>query len=112
MGSKFLGIARQFIHFIELLVPAHKVQADLHGFPLIITLDANDARVEPAARLPTARVDLRGNLASASRGAAAPSRHRRDSFPSDEVVGGFFSILRPFGPRRDLMPRAGLRLPL
>ena len=28
-----------------------------------------------------------------------PSRHRRDSFPSDEVVGGFFSILRPFGPR-------------
>mmetsp|Transcript_7469 Transcript_7469/g.20805 ORF Transcript_7469/g.20805 Transcript_7469/m.20805 type:complete len:200 (+) Transcript_7469:564-1163(+) len=58
MRSKFLGIARQFIHFIELLVPAHEVQADLHGFPLIITLDANDARVEPAARLPTARVDL------------------------------------------------------
>ena len=27
---------------------------------------------------------------SASRGAAVPSRHRRDSFPSDEVVGGFF----------------------
>ena len=27
---------------------------------------------------------------SASRGAAAPSRHRCDSFPSDEVVGGFF----------------------
>ena len=27
---------------------------------------------------------------SASRGAAAPSRHRRDSCPSDEVVGGFF----------------------
>ena len=44
----------------------------------------------------------------ASRGAAAPSRHRRDSYPSDEVVGGFFSILRPFGPRRaTAMPRAG-----
>ena len=27
---------------------------------------------------------------SASRGAAAPSRHRGDSCPSDEVVGGFF----------------------
>ena len=27
---------------------------------------------------------------SASRGAAAPSRHRRDSCPPDEVVGGFF----------------------
>ena len=27
---------------------------------------------------------------SASRGAAAPSRRRRDSCPSDEVVGGFF----------------------
>ena len=29
-------------------------------------------------------------LISASRGAAVPSRHRRDSCPSDEVVGGFF----------------------
>ena len=29
-------------------------------------------------------------MISASRGAAAPSRHRRDSCPSDEVVGGFF----------------------
>jgi hypothetical protein len=27
---------------------------------------------------------------SASRGAAVPSRRRRDSYPSDEVVGGFF----------------------
>ena len=27
---------------------------------------------------------------SASRGAAAPSRHRRDSCPSHEVVGGLF----------------------
>jgi hypothetical protein len=46
----------------------------------------------------------------ASRGAAAPSRHRRDSYPSDEVVGGFFSILRPFGPRRaTAMLRAGRR---
>ena len=71
-------------------MPAHKVQADLDSFPLIITLDANDSSIKPAARLPTARVDLRGNLASASRGAAAPSRHRRDSFPSDEVVGGLF----------------------
>ena len=33
---------------------------------------------------------------SASRGAAAPSRHRRDSCPSDEVVGGFFF---EFGPK-------------
>ena len=29
-------------------------------------------------------------MISASRGAAAPSRHRRDSCPSDEVVGGLF----------------------
>ena len=27
---------------------------------------------------------------SAARGAAAVSRRRRDSFPSDEIVGGFF----------------------
>ena len=32
---------------------------------------------------------MRGAI-SASRGAAAPSRHRRDSCPSDEVVGGLF----------------------
>ena len=34
--------------------------------------------------------DLQVGLISASRGAAAPSRHRRDSCPSDEVVGGLF----------------------
>ena len=58
MRSKFLGIARQFIHLIELLVPAHEVQADLHGFPLIITLDGYHARVEPTTCLAAARVDL------------------------------------------------------
>ena len=31
-----------------------------------------------------------GSAISASRGAAVPSRHLRDSRPSDEVVGGFF----------------------
>ena len=36
-------------------------------------------------------------LISASRGAAAPSRHRRDSCSSDEVVGGLWS---EFGPLR------------
>ena len=30
-----------------------------------------------------------GSLISASRRVEAPSRHRRDSCPSDEVVGGF-----------------------
>ena len=38
-------------------------------------------------------VDFKTNGAkyvSASRGAAAPSRHRRDSFPSHNEVGGFF----------------------
>ena len=35
-------------------------------------------------------------LISASRGAAAPSRHRCDSFPSDKVVGGFFFDFEPF----------------
>ena len=29
-----------------------------------------------------------------------PSRHRRDSCPSDEVMGVLFSSSRPFGPRR------------
>ena len=38
---------------------------------------------------------------SASRGAAVPSRHRRDSCPSDEVVGGFFFCFEAIhAPRR------------
>ena len=33
---------------------------------------------------------------SASRGAAVPSRHRRDSSPGEEVVGGLFFDFEPF----------------
>ena len=87
MRSQFFRIPRQFINFIELLVPAHEVQAHTYGFPLD-PLHRNDSSIKPTTGLAAARVDLRGNLAS--RGAAAPSRHRRDSFPSDEVVGGLF----------------------
>jgi hypothetical protein len=36
------------------------------------------------------RRQRRGGAISASRGAAVPSRHRCDSWPSDEVVGSFF----------------------
>ena len=59
MRSKFLGIARQLIDLVELLVPAHEVQADLDGLSLIITLDRDHARVEPAPCLAAARVDFR-----------------------------------------------------
>jgi len=46
---------------------------------------------------------------SASRGAAVPSRHRRDSCPSDEVVGGFFS---DFGAiRTESRPRCSAQVP-
>ena len=53
---------------------------------------------------------------SASRGATVPSRHRRDSCPSDEVVGGFFFEFEAVrtessdrdAPRRS-QRRAGLR---
>ena len=43
---------------------------------------------------------FRNGAISASRGAAAPSRHLHESSPGEEVVGGLFPILRPFGPRR------------
>ena len=59
MRSKFLGIARQFIDLVELLVPAHEVQADLDGLSLIITLHRSNSSVEPAACLAAARVDFR-----------------------------------------------------
>ena len=42
---------------------------------------------------------LRGTI-SASRGAAAPSRHRRDSCPSHHEVGGFFLDFEADAPRR------------
>ena len=56
--SKFLGVARQLIDLVELLVPAHEVQADLDGLSLIITLDGSNTSVKPAAGLAAARVDL------------------------------------------------------
>jgi len=44
----------------------------------------------------------------ASRGAAAPSRHRRDSSPGMMEVGGFFFDFEAIGPRRaTAMLRAG-----
>ena len=47
---------------------------------------------------------------SASRCVEVPSRHRRDSCPSSDEVDGFFSISRPFGPRRaTAMLRAGIQ---
>jgi len=49
---------------------------------------------------------------SASRGAAVPSRHRRDSFPSEEGVGGLFfdfEAVRTASSDRDA-PRRPLRL--
>ena len=52
--------------------------------------------------------DAHGEI-SASRGAAAPSRHRRDSRPSDEIVGGFFSdfeAVRTASSDRDAPRRA------
>ena len=45
-------------------------------------------------------MEAKGGTISASRGAAVPSRHRRDSWPSHNEVGGLFSILRQFGPSR------------
>ena len=48
---------------------------------------------------------------SASRGAVVPSRHRRDSSPSDEAVGGFFfdfEAVRTASRDRDA-PRRRLR---
>ena len=44
---------------------------------------------------------------SASRGAAAPSRHRRDSCPPDEVVGGFFFDFEAIRTDLTEMLRAG-----
>ena len=57
----------------------------------------------------------RGRLCadSASRGAAVPSRHRCDSCPSDEVVGGFFFDFVSVDPRvQCTVPTLGLEMPL
>ena len=52
-------------------------------------------------------------MISASRGAAVPSRHRRDSFPSDEVVGGLlfdFEAVRTASKDRDAPRRCARRI--
>ena len=55
---------------------------------------------------------LNDGMISVSRGAAAPSRHRCDSCPSPDEVGGLFLILRPFGPFPvNTMLRAGATRP-
>ena len=50
--------------------------------------------------------NIRFGADSASRGAAAPSRHRRDSSPGEEVC---FSSLSEFGPNRDAPRRRDAR---
>ena len=41
-------------------------------------------------------MEAKGGTISASRGAAVPSRHRRDSSPGEEVVGGLIFDFEPF----------------
>ena len=66
-----------------------------HGPPApdrLLHLDAGQERPEFDRAVPQPVHDAgRGPWSSVRDwGAAVPSRHRRDSFPSDEVVGGFF----------------------
>ena len=41
MRSQFFGIPRQLVDLVELLVPAHEVQADFDGFPLRTCVEIN-----------------------------------------------------------------------
>ena len=41
MRRELLGIPRQFIDLIELLVPSNKVQSDFDGFPLRTCVEIN-----------------------------------------------------------------------
>ena len=66
-----------------------------HGPPAadgLLHLDAGQERPEFDRAVFKSIHDAGGGPWSSVRdwGAAVPSRHRRDSFPSDEVVGGFF----------------------
>ena len=79
MRSEFLGVARQLVHFIKFLVPAHEVQAHTYGFP-VDPLDGNDSSVEPTTGLPAARVDLRGHLAFTPSTRLVPIRRGRGWF--------------------------------
>ena len=61
MRRELLRVSRQFVHLIELLVPADEVQTNFDSFPLRRTLHANDSSVEPATGLAAPRDDLRGD---------------------------------------------------
>ena len=58
-----------------------KAVQDHGGFVLINDFSARDVQADEMTSVGSSVRDW---------GAAVPSRHRRDSFPSDEVVGGFF----------------------
>ena len=67
-----------------------RLQADLEGERLQVT--AYTEQLESEFHI-NKDIEERGSVyayISASRGAAAPSRHRRDSFPGIMEVGGFF----------------------
>ena len=74
---------------------ANHVTQTSHGPPApdrLLHLDAGQERPEFDRAVFKSIHDAGGSPWSSVRdwGAAVPSRHRRDSFPSDEVVGGFF----------------------
>ena len=74
---------------------AKPVTQTSHGPPApdrLLHLDAGQERPEFDRAVFNSIHDAGGSPWSSVRdwGAAVPSRHRRDSFPSDEVVGGFF----------------------
>ena len=77
------GLSQQWIGGSQVMwLQEHVVLHHMH---------TGDVHMDPDAQMAPA---MRGTI-PASRRVEAPSRHRRDSCPSDEVVGSF---LGPFGP--------------
>ena len=92
MFAKMESIDPQFRLFITCL--PHK------DFPLGLLQMSTKVTNEPP-------MGLKAGLISASRRVEAPSRHRRDSCPSDDDVGGFFFYFEAVRTDLTEMLRAG-----
>jgi hypothetical protein len=97
---------------LEKACKAQKFSKILKKANEVLNIDGEDADAKRCKAVALAKLDrCKEGAISASRGAAVPSRHRRDSCPSHNEVGGFFfdfEAIRTESSDRDAPRRSGM----